>query len=134
LTTIIPAEAMKNHRQKLGEESEAVAARYLKKKGYRILEKNYRTGVGEVDLIAMDKKVVVFVEVKARRSFRFGDPKNAVTPAKQRKIAMTALSYLKKTGQMRSPARFDVVTVAWERDEDLPVIELVKNAFELTYG
>lgn len=125
---------MENPQQQFGKESEIIAARYLKKLGYRILEKNYRTGLGEIDIIARDKKTLVFVEVKARRSYRFGNPKAAVTPQKQRKISMVALSYLKATGQERARARFDVVAVTAHAGEEEPVVEIIKNAFELAYG
>jgi putative endonuclease len=72
------------------------------------------------------------VEVKARRSSRFGSPKGAVTPAKQRKISMAALDYLKRSGQDDARARFDVVAIDTEMGHT--DIEVVKNAFELAYG
>jgi len=103
----------------------------LKKNGYKIIEQNYRTPLGEIDIIAREKKIIVFVEVKSRRSVRFGNPKWAVTPQKQRKISRVALQYLKSTRQMNKSARFDVVAVCSNRDE--PQIEIVKNAFELAY-
>ena len=122
---------MPNNRQKLGQTGESLAAWYLKKNGYKIIEQNYRTPLGEIDIIAREKKIIVFVEVKSRRSIRFGNPKWAVTPQKQRKISRVALQYLKSTRQMNKSARFDVVTVISNRDE--PRIEIVKNAFELAY-
>lgn len=123
---------MLNHRQTFGKKSERLAAEYLKRKGYRILETNYRCPVGEIDIIAREKGTLVFVEVKARRSSRFGSPKGAVTPAKQRKISMAALDYLKRSGQDDALARFDVVAIGTfaGRTE----IEVVKNAFDLAYG
>jgi len=120
-----------NKQQKFGRESEEVAARHLKKNGYKILERNYRTELGEIDIIAKQKKTLVFVEVKARNSNRFGGPKEAVTPKKQLKISMVALLYLKKTRQSNASARFDVVTVAGEGKS--PEVEIIKNAFELAY-
>jgi putative endonuclease len=123
---------MLNQRQQFGRESESIAARYLKKQGYKILEQNYRTKIGEIDIIARDKQTLVFVEVKARKSDRFGNPKWAVTPKKQRKISMIALYYLKLTKQSNVKARFDVVTISNEQDK--PKVEIVKNAFELAYG
>jgi putative endonuclease len=122
---------MPNNRQKLGQTGESLAAWYLKKNGYKIIEQNYRTPLGEIDIIAREKKIIVFVEVKSRRSNRFGNPKWAVTPQKQRKISRVALQYLKSTRQMNISARFDVVAVSSNRDE--PRIEIVKNAFELAY-
>lgn len=122
---------MSDQHQKFGAQSEDLAAWYLKKNGYRILEQNYRTRLGEIDIIAKDEKTIVFVEVKSRRSIRYGSPKWSVTPHKQRKISMVALQYLKKTRQTDAAARFDVVAVISNRDE--PQIEIVKNAFELAY-
>ena len=87
--------------------------------------------MGEIDIIAKDKETIVFIEVKARRSYRFGNPKWAVTPKKQRKISMVALYYLKATNQNNAKARFDVVTIYSKQDK--PEIEIVKNAFELAY-
>ena len=122
---------MLNPNQKLGKRGESQAARQLKKQGYKILQQNYRSRLGEIDIIARDKKTLVFVEVKARSSSGYGHPKSAVTQAKQRKISITALGYLKETGQTRAKARFDVVTVLGAGPN--PQIEVVKNAFELAY-
>ena len=123
---------MLNRQQQFGKRSERLAAEYLKLKGYRILETNYRSHSGEIDIIAREKKTIVFVEVKARSSRRFGSPKGAVTPAKQRKISMAALEYLKNTDQAGARARFDVVAI--DTAAGTPTIEVVKNAFDLAYG
>ncbi len=123
---------MQDKRQKFGKESESIAVRYLKKNGYKILEQNYRNKLGEIDIIAKDKKTLAFVEVKARRSSGYGSPKWAVTPKKQRKISMVALYYLKATKQNKVKARFDVVAISSSQTN--PRIELIKNAFELAYG
>jgi putative endonuclease len=122
---------MLNQRQQFGTQSESLAARQLKKKGYKILEQNYRTKLGEIDIIAKDKKTIVFVEVKARRSSHFGNPKWAVTLKKQKKISMVALYYLKTTNQSQARARFDVVSISSAQEK--PEIEIIKNAFELAY-
>ena len=122
---------MLNRRQKYGKDSESVAVRYLKRRGYKILVKNYRTRLGEIDIVARDRDTIVFVEVKARHSDRFGNPKAAVTPAKQRKISMVALQFLKENDRMNSRARFDVVAI--RSRENGPDIEIIKNAFELAY-
>jgi putative endonuclease len=122
---------MPHQKQKFGEAGEAIAARHLEKKGYRIIEKNYRTKLGEIDLIAKDRDTIVFVEVKSRRSRQFGNPKAAVTPQKQRKISMVALQYLKATRRNNASARFDVAAVTVTRDK--PRVEIIKNAFELAY-
>lgn len=123
---------MLNRRQEFGKKSEHLAAAALKKRGYKILETNYRTRFGEIDIIARDKNTLVFIEVKARKSKRYGNPKLAVTPKKQKTISMVALSYLQSKDMMESKARFDVVAIMDMGDR--PVIEIVKNAFELAYG
>ena len=122
---------MTNKQQKFGEKSENLAAWFLRENGYKIIEQNYRNRIGEIDIIAQDKKTIVFVEVKSRRSIRYGSPKWAVTPQKQRKISMVALYYLKTTKQIDAKARFDVVAITSNRD--VPQIEIVKNAFDLAY-
>ena len=122
---------MKNRRQKFGEQGEALAVRRLKKAGYKIIETNYRNRLGEIDIIAKDKDTLVFIEVKSRTSVRFGSPKWAVTPKKQKKISMVALYYLKATNQVSARARFDVVGVM--SNQDAPQVEIIKNAFDLAY-
>ncbi len=123
---------MLNRRQKLGQRGEALAERHLKKLGYRILERNYRNKLGEIDLIARDNGAFVFVEVKTRRSDRYGSPRLAITPHKQKKLSITALSYLKQNRQIASKARFDVVLI--NAAGDTPEIEIIQNAFNLCYG
>jgi putative endonuclease len=120
-----------NRKQKTGKKGESIAARLLRKKGYQILEQNYRTRLGEIDIIARDRNTLVFVEVKARSSNRFGHPKSAITPQKQRKISMVALHYLKITNQMRSKARFDVIAISSTHTSQK--VELIRNAFDLAY-
>jgi putative endonuclease len=123
---------MLNEKQKFGEKSESIAAKYLSKNhGYKILKRNYRNQLGEIDIIAKDGDTLVFVEVKAARTEAFGNPKCAVTPKKQRKISMVALYYLKSTGQCNAKARFDVAAIRF--CENRPIVEVVKNAFELAY-
>ncbi len=123
---------MPNSRQKFGQQSESIAVSYLKKHGYKIIEQNYRTKLGEIDIIAREKDTIAFVEVKSRKSKNFGSPKWAVTPKKQRKISMVALWYLKTTKQSNVKARFDVVSIISSHNN--PSIEIIKNAFELAYG
>jgi putative endonuclease len=122
---------MVDERKQFGLTGEALAETYLKQAGYRILERNYRTKLGEIDIIAKDHDTIVFIEVKTRRSEHYGSPKWAVTPKKQRKISMVALLYLKSTRQSRARARFDVVGIG--PLEQNTRIELIKNAFELAY-
>ena len=111
-----------------GQSSEALAARHLKKKGYKIIERNHRNAIGEIDIIARHKGILVFVEVKARRSETYGSPKWAVTQAKQRKLARTAMAYMKKHKCVQTRARFDVVAI--QTTAESHKIEVITNAFE----
>jgi putative endonuclease len=122
---------MSDHKQRAGRSGEDLAAEHLDRRGYRILHRNFRTREAEIDIIARHRGVIVFVEVKARRGRGYGHPKWAVTPAKQRRISMAALSYLKKKRLMDARARFDVVTIQSMDAE--PRIEVFANAFELAY-
>ena len=85
---------MLNDAQRFGRDSEAEAARYLRRSGYRIVARNYRTPFGEIDLVAYDGSVLAFIEVKARRNERFGAPQTAVTADKRRRLTRVALAYL----------------------------------------
>jgi len=122
---------MTDRKQKIGKMGESIAVRYLKKQGYRIVEQNYRSKVGEIDIIAREKQSLVFVEVKTRSSGSFGSPKWAITPKKQKAISMAALYYLKMTNQNNVDARFDVVSILLQGEDTQ--IELVRNAFDLAY-
>jgi putative endonuclease len=118
-----------NGRKQTGRLGEDMAVAYLKKSGYEILERNYRCMFGEVDIVAKDGKVIVFIEVKSRRSERFGEPQAAVGPDKQRKLSLISLKYLKERRLYPCDARFDVAAVRILPDGGH--IELIKNAFEL---
>lgn len=122
---------MLNIRQKFGKFGENLAARHLKKQGYKIICKNYRTKLGEIDIIAKEDDTIVFIEVKSRRTSTFGHPKHSITLKKQQQISKTALYYLKSTKQSNVRARFDVVTVNSVNKK--PDVEIIKNAFELAW-
>ena len=109
----------------LGEE---LAACFLAKAGYRILLKNYRSRLGEIDLVAKDRETLVFIEVKTRRSLAAGDPSESVTAFKQRQIVKTAQCYLKSLRLEDIPCRFDVVSILLNTGED-PMIEHIHDAF-----
>ena len=112
---------------------EKLAGKYLQRQGYRIIARNYRTVLGEIDIIAEDKDTLVFVEVKTRRGRSCGHPLEAVNPAKCRQISKVALFYLAEKKMENRAARFDVVAVSLGT-EDKPEIEVVQNAFDLCYG
>lgn len=99
------------HRKKLGAAGEELAARHLENQGYQILARNYRTPLGELDLVARHQGYLVFVEVKTRRSSRFGTPQEAVHLTKQEKLRTLAAYYLEQQGCQDAYVRFDVVAV-----------------------
>jgi len=119
-----------NAKQLLGKEGERIAERYLKKKGYKLIERNYRCAVGELDLIVLDRRVVVFVEVKTRSGHGYGSPLEAVEFRKQRKMIQAAQYFLSEKKLHQRDARFDVVGISWPGRE--PVVEHIENAFELS--
>ena len=121
---------MESQRQILGREGERIAENYLKEKGYRLVERNYRCPMGELDLIALDRRVIVFIEVKTRSDFRFGAPTESVHPRKQRKMIQAALYFLSRHRLHGREARFDVVGVSLATGR--PEVEHVQNAFDLS--
>lgn len=98
----------------LGERSEKAAARYLRLRGMRILERNYRCRLGEIDIIAGDGGTVVIVEVKSKGGNRFGRPEEMVTAAKRRKLTALAVTWLRHRGYAGKGVRFDVVALEWD--------------------
>jgi putative endonuclease len=129
-----PAGATKPDNRNTGKRGEEIAASYLGTQGYRILERNFRCKVGELDIVARapGDGSLVFVEVKARRDTSYGVPQLAVTPFKQRQISKAALTWLARNRLHDSQARFDVIAVLLE-DDDRYSIEHIVNAFELAY-
>jgi putative endonuclease len=99
------------YNQEAGKLGENIAAEELRRQGYAILARRYRTRFGEIDIVAQDHGTVVFVEVKARRTDRYGSAAESVTDWKQRRIAAMALDYLGWVGRLDDPCRFDVVAV-----------------------
>jgi len=120
-------------RQILGARGEKAAAKHLRRHGYKILTKNFRSGKAEVDLIARDKDWLVFVEVKTRKTEEFGAPSEAVQQEKQRNLSKAALDYLRQLGNPRIHFRFDIVEVVQRADSRKPDdVRLIQNAFDLS--
>ncbi len=115
-------------RIRLGARGEDVAVSYLKKNGYKIVERNFRCVLGEIDIVAYDGKTLVFVEVRTRKSRQFGSPISSVSYRKQKKLISLANFYIKKHRLFDKPARFDVVGITLG-EKDNCTVELVKNAF-----
>jgi len=115
-------------RRALGARGEEEAARFLRRAGMEILGRNIKTRLGELDLVARDGGVLVFVEVKARRADAFAPPELSVTAAKQRKLVALAQAYLQELPEPLPPCRFDVVAVLLP-DGGPPRIRHIRDAF-----
>lgn len=116
-------------KKELGKAGEKFAENHLRKRGLEILETNFRKREGEIDIIALDGEIVVFVEVKTRRSQEFGLPIEAVDEKKQEKIYEIAEAYLAEKGWMERELRFDVFSIQFCRDTNRWHIKWVKQAF-----
>jgi putative endonuclease len=120
-------------RQILGARGEKAAAKYLRRHGYKILLKNFRSGKAEVDLVARQEDWLVFVEVKTRETEQFGAPSEAVDRDKQRNLSKAALDYLRMLGNPRIHFRFDIVEVVIAHGSRKPDdVRLIQNAFDLS--
>ena len=114
----------------LGRRGEDAAARHLKRLGYKIVARGSRSSLGEIDLVAVDGRTVVFVEVKTRQSQDAGHPVDAVDAEKQRRLTRLAVAFLKQHGLLEYPVRFDIVGVTWPGGSRRPRIEHFLGAFE----
>ncbi len=115
-------------RKILGRSGEDRAARHLANLGYRVLERNYSTKQGEIDLIALDRETIVFVEVKTRTSDAYGAPELAVDQRKQERMVKAALGYLKQKRLYHLSCRFDVVAISGGKEAK---VEIIRDAFEM---
>lgn len=114
------------NKRKIGTDYEDIAEQYLREQGFQILERNFHSRSGEIDIIAKEGEYLVFVEVKYRKNNSKGNPLEAVTVNKQRRICRTAFYYCYKYGYgMDVPCRFDVIAINGTEE-----IILLKNAFE----
>ena len=117
---------LKKNRGPLGSDGEDIAAGYLQAKGLKIIYRNYKTPVGEADIVARDGETIVFVEVKTRSNERYGEPFESVTSRKREKLKKIAL-YYQKHNNSRQAVRFDVISIKL-RDSG-PLIEHIEEAF-----
>jgi putative endonuclease len=127
---IAVSEPPRDDRQHLGHLGEAAAERKLVAAGFRILERRYRKRIGEIDLIASHGELVVFVEVKTRRTDRSGTPGESVTATKRRRIGRVALFFLSERGWLDRPSRFDVIEV-YATAQRIRSIRHIPDAFRL---
>lgn len=117
------------YKKAVGAKGEQLAIKFLKKKGYRILQRNYRRRNGEIDIICYDRGTVVFVEVKTRYSDNYGPPELSVTEAKKRHMVKVALQYVAEKKIEGISLRFDVVSIFYSPNTKHPAITLFTNAF-----
>lgn len=121
----------KANRRDIGKAGESLACRYLRRCGYIILEKNYATPLGEIDIIAEDGATLVFLEVKMRHSDSYGLPEEAINSKKMQRLTRLARLYIKRKNLYNRKARFDVVSILSQRRCGKKTIRLIKNAFEV---
>lgn len=118
----------KDFRISTGKAGEDLAVNYLMRHNCQVIARNYRMRMGEIDIIARDGEYLVFVEVKTRRSSRYGSPFDAVDFRKQQQIAKVALAYMSRHGLTEVAVRFDVIAVYLS--DGAPRVEQIQNAFE----
>ena len=115
--------------QIVGSSGEKLAYRYLKSLGYRVMESNFQTALGEIDLVAYQDQTLIFVEVKTRRSKKWGTPFMAVTATKQKKIIQVALEYIQVKKPRYDDLRFDIISIVWLPEKE-PHMEHFPGAFD----
>jgi len=123
---------MEKYNKILGNFGEDEVEKFLKRQGYKILDRNYHCRFGEIDIIAIEDKCLVFVEVKTRVSGKYGNPVNAVNGMKLQHMKKTALCYINYKRLGDYPARFDIAEVFAESDEKrfkIKKINLIKNIY-----
>lgn len=113
----------------LGSEGESLAAQFLRKQGYTIIAHNYKTRIGEIDIIAREGETIVFVEVKTRSDDTFCEPYESVTAMKREKIKKVASLFLQKQ-KKEVPARFDVISITCQKNGQT-AIRHIRDAFEV---
>jgi len=115
-------------KQETGKRGEQIACKALEKKGYRILEKNYRCRHGEIDLVARHRDYIVFIEVRSKTGNAFGSPAESVTAAKKKKLVATALDYLSSHRDVPENWRIDFVAVELDPSGGMPNrVEIIEN-------
>ena len=107
---------------------EKIASDFLKKRGYHILETNYRCPHGEIDIVAKHKDSLVFIEVRTKRSLKFGSPEESITPTKKQRMIATALHYQQAHNNLPTLWRIDIVVIELDQKGKPSRIELIENA------
>lgn len=114
----------------LGMLGEEIAREHLSQQGLRIIEKNYTSKLGEIDIVALDGRSIVFVEVKTRKSKRHGHPLESITPKKQKQIIKAAKCYIKEKRLSNCSCRFDAVGIFFNKHTNEPEVTYVRGAFD----
>jgi putative endonuclease len=115
-------------RQKLGRLGEELAAGYLEKQGFSLVQRNWRCSLGEVDIVAREGETIVFVEVRARRGDRFGSPEESLTPSKQTRLIDLAQTYLQENQQSDVGWRIDVIAIRLGQHGDVEHLNHIRHA------
>lgn len=114
---------------KTGSIGEKIAVKYVKKRGYKIIKRNFKLRCGEIDIIAQDGECISFIEVKARTSNSFAEPYESVNYTKQKKVYRLAQIWLSINGYYNATCRFDIVSILLSKNYRVKEIKLIKDAF-----
>ncbi len=120
------------YRRRLGDRGEKLAQAFLRSKGYTIIETNYRTREGEIDIVAQKNDYLSFVEVRTRRGSQFGTPEESLTQAKQERLEALAQTYLQSHENLPPQWRIDIIAIELDNKGNISRIELIENAVEGT--
>ncbi len=118
------------HKQQLGKTGETIASNYLQKKGYRIIDRNFKARYGELDIICIHKNTLVFVEVKTRIGTEFGLPEESVTPKKLREVIQTAQYYILSHAGLPESLRIDVIGIELDEDDKIVYFNHIESVTE----
>ncbi len=122
---------MTRERLDLGKEGEELALKKIKRLGYKCIARNYRCVLGEIDIIALHKDCLVFIEIKTRKGKSLGYAKEAINGRKRRQLSKVALAYMKSNNCCETKSRFDVVAINLRDGKE--EVEVIQNAFDLEY-
>jgi putative endonuclease len=117
------------YQKQIGKLGEEIAAKYLLDKGYQLLDQNFNVKYGEIDLVALDKDCVVFVEVKTRTSAAFGNPEDSVTPAKIERMQNAALLWMQAHTEVPDDWRMDVIAIVLGHENDITDLQHFVNTY-----
>jgi len=115
------------HRQNLGNYGETIAAEYLTKHGYILIDRNFKARYGEIDLITLQKNTLIFIEVKTRLGNTYGTPEDAVTPRKIHEVVITAQYYILLHPELPTSQRIDVIALELNSDRTIRDLRHIKN-------